>query len=106
MRCLVKVDFLPGGSLPPAVFFSSLNAIWSHIESPLCKSEIPEDRGPSTQKLPVSGLCIADYDSIEQLSIDLAIMPGAGIAEIEVIPLSETPVIDRLVKEAMPNIID
>jgi hypothetical protein len=37
-----------------------------------------------------SAFAIADYLSIEQLAIDLAVIPGAGIAGIEVFPITET----------------
>jgi hypothetical protein len=36
-----------------------------------------------------SAICIADYESLEQLTMDLSIMPGAGIANIEIVPISE-----------------
>ncbi len=32
---------------------------------------------------------VADYDSVEQLSIDISIMPGASISNVEVIPIEE-----------------
>jgi len=90
MRCLVFVKFLPGGSLPPEEFFARINARWSHLVD-------TEDTGVANASLekatsvnpPKSAVCIADYDSIEQLSIDLAIMPGAGISNVEVVPISE-----------------
>jgi hypothetical protein len=36
-----------------------------------------------------SAICIADYESIEQLTLDLSVMPGAGIASIEVVPFPD-----------------
>jgi hypothetical protein len=83
MQCLVFVKFLPGGSLPPEEFFARINARWSQLDG-------SEDAGPEKTISPPSrsGVCIADYDSIEQLTMDLAVMPGAGIANIEVVPIS------------------
>jgi hypothetical protein len=79
MKCLIFVKFLPGGSLPPAIFLSRLNARWGHIEE-----------GSGTEKAGAgSAICVADYESIEQLALDLSIMPGAGIASIEVVPLPD-----------------
>jgi hypothetical protein len=90
MRCLVFVKFLPGGSLAPEEFFARINAQWSWLED--MRDSNPGkaifETGAHTQ-YPRSAICITDYDSIEQLSIDLSIMPGAGISNIEVLPLSE-----------------
>ncbi|MFA5309781.1 MAG: hypothetical protein WC370_09915 [Dehalococcoidales bacterium] len=89
MWCLVLVRFLPGGSLSPVELFSRLNAKWSYVENKDCPA--PESsgaaKGPSNQS-PGYGICLADYASIEQLSLDLAIMPGAGISSVEVVPLA------------------
>jgi hypothetical protein len=79
MKCLIFVKFLPEGSLPPAVFLSRLNARWGYIEE-----------GSSTERAGAgSAICIADYESIEQLTLDLSVMPGAGIASIEVVPFPD-----------------
>jgi len=75
MQCLVFVKFLPGGSLSPEEFLSRINAQWSWFE------EVRDN------ELPRSALCITDYESIEQLTIDLSIMPGAGISNVEVLPV-------------------
>jgi len=91
MRCLVLVKFLPGGSLPPEEFFARLDAQLSWIEG-------NDDTGSSTAKgkaaTPRSGQArsavgIANYESVEQLAIDLAIMPGAGISNVEVVPIPQ-----------------
>jgi hypothetical protein len=89
MRCLVFVKFLPGGSIPPDEFFLRINAKWSHLEQ-IEDTESKNALGKTTRpQSPKSAICIADYDSIEQLTTDLAIMPGAGISNVEVVPISE-----------------
>jgi hypothetical protein len=89
MRCLVFVKFLPGGSIPPDEFFLRINAQWSHLEhTEDTESENTLEKTTRTQS-PKSAICIADYDSIEQLTTDLTIMPGAGISNVEVVPISE-----------------
>lgn len=99
MRCLVMVKFLPGGSLPPEDFFARINARWSHLDN-------PEDTGleQAFPSKPRSGVCIADYDSIEQLTLDLAVMPGAGIANIEVVPISGETELEQLATDVSLNI--
>jgi hypothetical protein len=76
--------------LPPDEFFARINAKWSRLEEkdPLELEETHQKR-VAHLKLPKSAICITDYESIEQLAIDLAIMPGAGISNVEVIPLAE-----------------
>ena len=90
MRCLVFGKFLPGGSLAPEEFFARINAQWSWLEDmrDVDPGKAIFETGAHAQ-YPRSAICITDYDSIEQLSIDLSIMPGAGISNIEVLPLSE-----------------
>ncbi len=91
MKCLVFVRFQKGGSLPPEEFFQRINAEWSCIED---GNSLQEKESPKRMvhiQGPRSGICIADYESIEQLTIDLAIMPGAGISNVEVMPISEEP---------------
>jgi hypothetical protein len=90
MQCIVTVRFLPGCSLPPSEFFARLNARWSWLEteSPGIHGNITEKDSSSIH--PRYAICIAEYDSIEQLSMDLAITPGAGVANIEITPLPGT----------------
>lgn len=90
MQCLVFVKFLEGCSVPPDSFLSRINAKWSWLEE-TNETDPPatEFEGISRLQPPRSAICIADYESIEQLAIDLAIMPGAGISQVEVVPLSE-----------------
>jgi hypothetical protein len=89
MWCLVYVKFLPGGSIAPEEFFSRINAQWSCIEDYELKSELDYATPPFKRPSRKTALCIADYDSIEQFTIDLAIMPGAGISAVEVVPIQE-----------------
>ena len=97
MRCLVFVRFLSGGSLPPDEFFALIKAQWSWIEH----KDYTESGATGLKRTTQSSraaICIADYESIEQLAIDLAIMPGAGISNVEVVPLSEEMEHDDLVR--------
>jgi hypothetical protein len=80
MQCLVFVRFFPGGRLAPEEFFARINAKWYSIED--------EYYGPGPQSSK-SAICIADYDSVEQLAVDLSIMPGAGISNVEVLSVAE-----------------
>lgn len=92
MKCLVFVRFQNGGSLPPEEFFQRINAEWSCVEDE--NHTLREKEGSKSMiqiQGPRSGICIADYESIEQLTIDLVIMPGAGISNVEVMPISEEP---------------
>jgi hypothetical protein len=89
MKCLVLVKFLPGGSLPPEEFFRRLNAQWHWLEGR--DSNSIEAISEETDHIPSvrSAVCLADYESIEQLTIDLSIMPGAGISSVEVVSISQ-----------------
>jgi len=82
MLCLVYVKFLPGGSLAPEEVITRLGARWQWVED----ADDVWSNGAVR-----AGLCIAEYDSIEQLAIDLSVMPGAGIGNIEVVPVVEQP---------------
>ncbi len=89
MRCLVLVRFLPGGSLPPDEFFARLQAKWMWLEGGNSGLRSMSDRNSATFGQPRAAVGIADYDSVEQLSIDISIMPGAGISNVEVVPIEE-----------------
>jgi hypothetical protein len=90
MRYLVFVKFLPGGSLAPEDFFARINAQWYSLENMRDRQLGKADSERMTHRQsPKSAICIADFESIEQLAIDLSIMPGAGISNIEVVPVSE-----------------
>ncbi len=89
MRYLVFVKFLPGGSLAPEEFFARINAQWYSLEDRHDSQPGKADSERMTHaQSPRSAICIADYESIEQLAIDLSIMPGAGISNVEVMPVS------------------
>ncbi len=90
MRCLVLVRFLPGGSLPPDEFFARLQAKWMWLEGG--NGSGPRsmvDRNSADFLQPRAAVGIADYDSVQQLSIDISIMPGSGISNVEVVPIEE-----------------
>jgi hypothetical protein len=103
MMFAVYVKFLPGGSIPPEEFFARINARWYWLENP----HNVESRNASSEittlvPSPKSAICIADYDSIQQLAIDLAIIPGAGISNIEVVPVSEALELQHLPTDVSP----
>ena len=88
MLFLVLVKFLPGGSLSPEEFFSRIHASWSWIDPVNEQSTLDRPENLLTHSSNVkSAMCIAELESIEQLAIDVAIMPGAGISNIEVVPI-------------------
>jgi hypothetical protein len=90
MHCLVIVKFLPEGSLSPEEFFTRINARWQWLEDPNdIKSSKARFQGTKIAYKARSAICITDYESIEQLSLDVAIMPGAGISNVEVMPIFE-----------------
>ena len=88
MKCLVFVRFLPDGAMQPEDFFSQVNAEWSLVEEFEDKRLQGENVQTQKTRKVKSGICIADYDSIEQLSIDLAGMPGTGILNIEIMTVT------------------
>lgn len=92
MKCLVFVKFLPGGSIAPDEFFSHLNAEWGRYDENTDRVFKPGNREKEyvIHTGVKSAVCVADYDSIQQLAIDVSIMPGAGIASIEVMPVQDT----------------
>ena len=90
MMFAVYVKFLPSGSIAPEEFLARTNAQWHWLEDAHNGESRNAGSGRNTvAQLPKSAICIADYDSIQQLAIDLAIMPGAGISNIEAVPISE-----------------
>ncbi len=100
MRCLVFVEFLPGGSIPPTEFFLRMKAIWSYVKnSENQKTETNNLQGKTIAQFAKSGICVADYDSIEQLTTDLTIMPGAGISNVQIFPLSEEADFEQIVPD-------
>jgi hypothetical protein len=88
MLYLVKVRFMPGGSMCPEEFFRRINAVWCMTESKDEGAHVRSVRGAGGGEAEVNGFCIAEFDSIEQLAVDLSVMPGAGIANISIESLS------------------
>lgn len=78
---LVYIEFIPGGCLSPDELFSRVNAKWNWVEEPQQVGNL------GRPVKPLSALCIAEYESIEQLAFDLSIMPGAGISNVEISPV-------------------
>ena len=95
MLFLVHVNFLPRGALTPEEFFKRINARWSCVDIPsgYDNTGTGNDRGEWYRAR--SGVCIADYDSIQQFTLDLSIMPGAGIYNIEIEPVEESSAYSR-----------
>lgn len=90
MQYLIFAKFLSGGSLAPEEFLVGINAQWSWLEGGVIENwEKLIFEGTTHPKSPKSVICIADYKSVKQLDNDLSKMPGAGIANIEVLLLSE-----------------
>ncbi len=89
MQCLAVVTFLPGCSLPPEEFSKHLKHRWTWIEN-TADIHIPKPNFNETHhSLPAKfTVFIADYESVEQMAMDLAIIPGAGISSIEILPVS------------------
>ena len=90
MQCLVFVKFLEGGSLSPEEFFTRIRAQWSWVD--YAATALPGKAGvksPFNWRKVREAMCIADYNSFEQLTIDLSIMPGAGISGVEIYPITK-----------------
>jgi hypothetical protein len=91
MRCLCYAKFLPSGSIPLGEFFAHIGTKWTCIEDTAHVSN--KTLNSSTirnPKLPKSIVFIADCQSVKQLTTDLAKMPGAGIATLEIFPVPTT----------------
>jgi hypothetical protein len=90
MRCLCYAKFLSGGAIPPGEFFAHIHTQWSCIEdSPKTSHRTSNQDKPRNRFLPQSIVFVADCQSVEQLTSDLATMPGAGIANIQIFPVPE-----------------
>ena len=90
MRCLCYAKFLDSGAIPPGEFFAHIDTKWSCIEDS-AKAEIntSKQRMIRNHLLPHSIVFIADCKSVEQLTTNLATMPGAGIYNLEIFPVPE-----------------
>jgi hypothetical protein len=90
MRCLCYAKFLSSGAIPPGEFFAHIATKWSCIEdSPKTTIKTSNHIMPRTHILPQSIVFIADCRSVEQLALDLATMPGAGLSNVEIFPVPE-----------------
>jgi hypothetical protein len=80
------VEFMAEGSLPADEFSNRLQAEWIFLEN------VEVDHKTRVQAItrmrrPRSGICIAEYQSLEQLNGLLKSMPGAGIASIKTLAI-------------------
>jgi hypothetical protein len=88
MRCLCYAKFLPSGAIPLGEFFAHIGTQWSCIEDTAhISNKTPNSGTLRNTKLPKSIVFIADCQSVKQLTTDLATMPGAGIANLEIFPV-------------------
>ena len=90
MRCLCYAKFLSSGGIPPDEFFAHIAAKWSCIEDTSKAIIKTSNHGKNHRHwLPQSIVFIADFNSVEELTTSLATMPGAGISNVEIFPVSE-----------------
>ena len=89
MRCLCYAKFLSGGSIPLGEFFAHIGTKWTCIEDTSKANKTPNRGINHNSLLRQSIVFIADCKSIEQLTSELATMPGAGISNLEVFPVPE-----------------
>ena len=90
MRCLCYAKFLSGGSIPLGAFFAHIGTKWTCMEdTSTATSRNPNQGINHNSLLRKSIVFIADCKSVEQLTSELATLPGAGIANFEVFPVPE-----------------
>ena len=90
MRCLCYAKFLTSGGVPPSEFFAHIATQWSCIEDSQKTTIKTSNYGKNhCHLLPQSIVFIADCKSVEELTTELATMPGAGISNIEIFPVPE-----------------
>ena len=89
MVCVIMVKFLSEVPISPNEFFAYMKPIWSSVENSSRNTNINAGIISSKRTNPKSVICIANCDSVEQLSREIAIMPGAGVESIEILPLLE-----------------
>jgi len=91
MRWLCYAKFLPNNTKPPSEFFGHLGAIWSSIED-TPKTTIKTSNVSLTHNYlsPMTFVFITECQSLSQLTSYLATMPGAGISNVEIFPVSES----------------
>jgi hypothetical protein len=90
MRCLCYAKFQSGGAIPAGEFCAHLTAKWScNEDSPGPAIKMPNRNTMSNCLLPQSIVFIADCESLEQMTTDLATMPGTGISNLNIFPFPE-----------------
>ena len=90
MRCLCYAKFLSGGSIPLGEFFAHIGTKWTCMEDTYTVTNRNPNQGINHKSpLRKSIVFIADCKSVEQLTSELATLPGAGIANFEVFPVPE-----------------
>jgi len=90
MRCLCYAKFLSGGSISLGEFFAHIGTKWTCIEDTSTVINRHSNHGVNHNSLLRKSIVfIADCKSIEQLTSELATLPGAGIANLEVFPVPE-----------------
>ncbi len=89
MVCVIRVKFLSEVSISPNEFFVCMKPVWSSFETPSETTNMNAGIISRRRINPHTAICIANCDSVEQLSREIAIMPGAGVESIEIVPLSE-----------------
>ena len=91
MRCLCYAKFMDNGAIASGEFFAHIKTKWSCLEG-ASKAEYKTSKYHTThnnRQLPHSIIFITDCQSVEQLTSDLAAMPGAGISSLEIFPVPE-----------------
>ncbi len=89
MVCVIRVKFLSEVSISPNEFFSYMKPVWSSIDNSFRTTGINAGIVSHKRINPGFAVCIANCDSMEKLSKEIAIMPGAGVESIEILPLPE-----------------
>ncbi len=90
MRCLCYAKFLSGGSIPLGEFFAHISTKWTCMEDASTVTNRNPNQGINHNSLIRKSIVfIADCKSVEQLTSELATLPGAGIANFEVFPVPE-----------------
>ena len=90
MRCLCYAKFLSSGAVPRGEFLAHIDTKWSCIENtPKAAIKASNHSKNQSRLLPLSIVFIADCKSVEELTSDLATMPGAGISNVEIFPVPE-----------------
>jgi hypothetical protein len=91
MRCLCYAECMDNGTIAPGEFFAHISTKWSCLgDSSKAEYKTSKYRtAHNNRQLPHSIIFITDCLSVEQLTSDLAAMPGAGISSLEIFPVPE-----------------